>query len=63
MPFYLIVSVKFEQIEYTVVEGSDSITLSVVLNKDLKSGITFIVEIATRDGSATGDYENNVATH
>ena len=50
-------SVKFEQTDYTVVEGSDSITLSIVLNKNLKSGITFIVEIVTRDRSATGNYE------
>ena len=50
-------SVKFEQTEYTVVEGGDSVTLSVALNSTLKSGITFIVEIATRGGSATGDYK------
>ena len=61
--FHLIVSVKFEQTHYTVTEGSDSVLLSVVLNKKLKSGLTFIVEIVTRDGSATGDYHNYVTMH
>ena len=55
--FYSVVTINFEQTEYTVNESSRIATPSVALKSDVLGSQSIIVEVFSTDRSATGDYD------
>ena len=55
--FYFVVTINFEQTEYTVTENSRRVIPSVVLKGDVLGNQNIIVKVSLTDGSATGDYD------
>ena len=55
--FYFVVTINFEQTEYTVNESSRIVTPLVILKSDVLGNRDIIVEVFSTDRSATGDYD------